>query len=205
MKMIKFFAALIVMFAAATATVNAQDLNKEQKKQVKTLQKEGWKVSPGAPSLATQIIRADALQSEMDADGYPKWLTAEGRSTGSIYNAARAAANTVAKNELASNIQTEITTLIEQKIGNDEQGKGEAESIMSTIQASKGRIIQKIGRVRPVMECSRQLPNGNWEVLLRIAYSWDSIKKNVKDAVGEEAEKKGESKMSKRLDEIMGW
>ncbi len=185
-------------------------LEKAAKKEAKEYAKEGWKVNPGALSLCEQLLTSREVQRELDENGFPKWIISDGKSIGSAYNAAKMQASIVARSEIASLIQTELASIIEQKMGNDEKGRGEAESIMQTIQASKGRIVQKLGRTRIIMECYRELPNGNVEVLQRIALPFYSAKDAVKAAVEEEAKESGKdqeqiSQMSKRLDELMGW
>ena len=61
MKTIKIFATLLMLFAF-TASVNAQILTKDQekavKKDVKKYEKDGWKVKPGAPSIAMQLTKS---------------------------------------------------------------------------------------------------------------------------------------------------
>ena len=100
MKAIKFFASLLMLFTLSLG-VSAQTLTKAQekavKKQVKEFQKEGWKVKPGSLSLADQITRSTQAQMEQNADGYEKWIIGEGSSVGTIYDAARTQALTVAQ------------------------------------------------------------------------------------------------------------
>jgi GH35 family endo-1,4-beta-xylanase len=78
MKTIKYFATLLMMFAF-TASLNAQVLTKDQekavKKEVKKLEKDGWKVKPGAPSLAMQITRSSQAAWEQNSEGMDKWIS----------------------------------------------------------------------------------------------------------------------------------
>lgn len=187
MKAIKFFAALFMMFAVS-ASVNAQELSKANqkllKKQLKEFKSEGWKVNPGQLPLQTQLTKAFSTQSEVDAMGYDVWIVGEGRSTGTIYDAARTQALTVAKGEIATKLRTDMTATIEQDLANEQYGADEAESIAKTIVAQQGRSIdQQLSRPKTLMECWRKLPNGNTEVLIRCAISSETVSKLAKAAI----------------------
>ena len=187
MKTIKYFATLLMMFAF-TASLNAQVLTKDQekavKKEVKKLEKEGWKVKPGSPSLAMQITRSSQAAWEQNSEGLDKWIYGEGSSIGTVYDAARSQAMTVAQGEIARRLNTDITSEIEQVLANEQFAQKEAESIAQTIVASMGRTVdQSISRPRTLMECYRDLPNGNVEVLMRLAISSDKLDALVKAGV----------------------
>lgn len=187
MKTIKIFATLLMMFAF-TASVNAQVLTKDQekavKKEVKKLEKDGWKVKPGSPSLAMQITRSSQAAWEHNSEGMDKWISGEGSSIGTVYDAARSQAMTVAQGEIARRLNTDITSEIEQVLANEQFAQKEAESIAQTIVASMGRTVdQSISRPRTLMECYRDLPNGNVEVLMRLAISSDKLDALVKSGV----------------------
>ena len=187
MKAIKFFAALFMMFAVS-ASVNAQELSKANqkllKKQLKEFKADGWKVNPGQLPLETQLTKAFSAQSEVDAMGYEVWIVGEGRSTGTVYDAARTQAMTVAKGEIATKLRTDMTSTIEQDLANEQFGPDEAESIAKTIVSQQGRSIdQQLNRPKTLMECYRKLPNGNTEVLIRCAISADTVSKLAKAAI----------------------
>ena len=187
MKAIKFFAALFMMFAVS-ASVDAQELSKANqkllKKQLKEFKAEGWKVNPGQLPLETQLTKSFTSQSEVDAMGYEVWIVGEGRSTGTVYDAARTQAMTVAKGEIATKLRTDMTSTIEQDLANEQYGADEAESIAKTIVSQQGRSIdQQLNRPKTLMECWRKLPNGNTEVLIRCAISADTVSKLAKAAI----------------------
>ena len=187
MKAIKLFAALFMMFAVS-ASVNAQELSKANqkllKKQVKEFKSDGWKVNPGQLPLETQLANSFKTQSEVDAMGYDVWIVGEGRSIGTIYDAARTQALTVAKGEIAQKLRTDMTSTIEQDLANEQLGGDDAESLAKTIVAQQGRSIdQTLRRPKTLMECFRKLPNGNTEVLSRCAISADTVSKLAKAAI----------------------
>lgn len=187
MKTIKYFATLLMMFAF-TASLNAQVLTKDQekavKKEVKAMEKEGWKVKPGSLSLADQIIRSKQAENELNADDNEKWIIGLASSVGTIYDAARTQAFTVAQGEIARRLKTDMTSQIESNLGNDQLAQNGAESVAQVIVTSMGKSIdQTISRPRTLMECYRDLPNGNVEVLMRLAISADKRDALVKAGV----------------------
>ena len=187
MKAIKFFAALLMMFAVSV-NASAQDLTKAQqkllKKQLKEFKAEGWKVNPGQMPLEIQLTNAFAAQSEVDDNGYEVWIVGEGRSLGSVYDAARTQAITVSKGEIAMKMRTDMTSTIEQDLANEQYGADEAESIAKTIVAQQGRSIdQQLNRPKTLIECFRKLPNGNTEVLIRCAISTKVVNELAKEAL----------------------
>ena len=80
----------------------------------------------------------------------------------------------------------------------DEQEAVYVEAILKQL------ISQKLGRVLPVVEMYRTLPNKNKEVLVRIAYSAKMAKAAAKNSIREDLEKESDE-LGKKLDELLGW
>lgn len=197
MKTMKIFATLFMLFAF-TASVNAQFLTKDQekavKKDVKRYEKEGWKVKPGSPSIAMQLTKSYQMAWERTADGTDQWLMGEGSSIGTIYDAARTNAMTVAQGEIARKLKTDMTSQIKQDLANEQFEQKEAESIAENVVTAMGKSVdQTIGRPSSLVEMYRELPNGNVEVLVRLAVSSakldNLIKKGVESARREALQK----------------
>lgn len=179
-------------------------VTKTTKKEAKRLKKEGWVVSPGALPLEKQLERSYLMSYEFDENQYPKYIMADAQSIGENYDAAKAAATSLAITNLAGKIQTEITSLVENTVGNQQLSAEDAASITETVQASKNLISQSIGRVITVVECYRVLSNKNKEVLVRIAYNGEMAKQTTKKAIREELEKKGQD-LHEQLDKVLGF
>ena len=190
MKTMKIFATLLMLFAF-TASVNAQYLTKEQekavKKDVKKYEKEGW------------MTKSYQMAWERTADGTDQWLMGEGSSVGTIYDAARTQAMTVAQGEIARKMKTDLTTQIEQDIANDQLAQQEAESIAQTVVTAMGKSVdQTIGRPSSLVEMYRDLPNGNVEVLVRLAVSSAKLDALAKQGI----EKARREYLQKRVGEV---
>lgn len=144
------------------------------------------------------------MQYQYDSDGFPQFIMAEAMSIGGNYDAAKMQALELAKQNLAGQIQTEVTALIENTVANEQMNQGDAASITRSVVASKNLISQSIGRVIPVVETYRTVNGNNKEVLVRVAYNQDKAKAAAKHAIKKDLEKRGDSLHSK-LDKLLGW
>ena len=220
------FALVALMMGAATVTVQAQttketikerkalakasreELNqkasKDARKEAKKLQKEGWQVAPGALPLEKQLDKSYMMQYEYDEDMFPKYLMGEAMSIGENYDAAKMQALELAKQNLAGQIQTEVTALIENTVANEQMEAEQAASITRSAMAAKNLISQSIGRVITVMEVYKTLGNKNKQVLVRIAYNSEMAKAAAKKAIRQDLEQKGDN-LHEKLDELLGW
>lgn len=170
----------------------------------KKLKKEGWHVTPGSLPLEKQLDRVYLMQMEYDEDMFPKYLMGFAMSIGENYDAAKMQAMELAKLDLAAQIQTEITSLIETSVANKQLGDDDAASITQSVMGAKNLISQSIGRTIVVTECYREKPNKNKEVLIRIAYNKAMAKAAVKQAVRNDLKDKNEE-IHKKLDKALGW
>ncbi len=187
----------------AKAELSAR-VDKTTKREAKRLKKEGWVVNPGALPLEKQLERSFLMEYEYDENLFPKFLMANAQSIGENYDAAKTAAMSLAITNLAGQIQTEVTALVENTVGNQQMAAEDAASIVETVMASKNLISQSIGRVITTVECYRVLDNKNREVMVRIAYNADMAKQAAKQAVREELKKKGEN-LHEQLDKALGF
>ena len=178
-------------------------VSKDIKQEAKRLKKEGWVVSPGALPLEKQLERSYLMQYEYDENLFPKYIMASAQSIGENYDAAKTTAVSLAKTNLAEQIQTEVTVLIENIVTNQQLAAEDALSLTETIKTSKSLINQSIGHVVTVVECYRVLDNKNREVLIRIAYDGKMAKEAAKRVLRQELERKGE-KLRKELDQALG-
>ncbi len=190
------------------AKASKKELNekasKAARKDAKRLTKEGWKTAPGALPIEKQLDKSYIMQFQYDSDGFPQFIMAEAMSTGGNYDAAKMQALELAKQNLAGQIQTEITALIENTVANEQMDQSDAASVTRSVMAAKNLISQSIGRVIPVVETYRVVNGNNREVLVRIAYSQAMAKAAAKKAVKKDLETRGDS-LHGKLDKLLGW
>ena len=182
----------------------SEKASKQARKEAKKLTKDDWTITPGALPIDKQLDKSYLMQQEFDEDMFPKYIMAEAMSIGENYDAAKMQAQELAKQNLAGQIQTEVTALIENTVANKQLGAEEAASVVQSLSAGKSLITQSIGRVIPVVEVYRTKANKNKEVLVRIAYNSKMAKAAAKAAVREDLEKRGDD-LHKKLDELLGW
>lgn len=179
-------------------------VDKTTKKEAKRLKKEGWMVTAGALPMEKQLERSYLMEYEYNENLYPKYIMANAQSIAENYDAAKVAATSLAITNLAGQIQTEVTALIENTVANKQLSAEEAASISETVMSSKNLISQSIGRTIVVVECYRVLDNKNREVMVRLAYDGEAAMDITKKVVREELEKKGQ-KLHEQLDQVLGF
>lgn len=188
--------------AKMTKDERKSKVSKEAKEEAKNLEKDGWKVPAGALPLARQLDRSYNMQSEYDDEMMPKWLIGEAKSVGAIYDAAKMNAMTLAKEDLAGKVATEVAVKVETLVDNNQISQEEALSFVSAVSRGHQEIAQSIGRVVPVIELYRE-KGKNTEVQIRIAYRSDMIMKATKDVIRKELEKIG-SEAKDKIDTLFG-
>ena len=159
---------------------------KNARSEAKKLEKEGFKTPVGKLPLAKQIETSWEKQAELDMDGNPYWYVASSRIIGANQSAAAMQATNTAKIELAGQIQTKA------KIANDDMGQEEAAGLSSVVAASKSVIFSTLGRIIPLVEVYRTLPNHNVEVMVTIGYSIQEANKEAVNAIRKELAAKSE-------------
>lgn len=179
-------------------------VDKVTRKEARRLKKEGWVVSPGALPLEKQLERSYMMEYEYDDNLFPKYIMANAQSIGENYDAAKTAATSLAITNLAGQIQTEVTALIENTVANRQLSADDAASLTESVMASKNLISQSIGRTIVVVECYRVLKNNNREVMVRLAYNGDMAKEAAKKAIRQELEQKGQN-LHDQLDQVLGF
>lgn len=200
--------ALSVVMMASCAS---QNLTKDQrtaekniKKEVRQLKKEGWKVAPGNIAMDLQLKESYNKALERDEKGYEKFVSGEAMSVGETYDAALFQATNLAKLDLAGKIQTEVTELIDNKLANKQLSQKQATSLAESVAASKNLVSQKLGRVIVPIKMYRDLENGNVEVRTVMYYSHDMAMDILKQTMREDLEQKADD-LSKQLDKILGF
>lgn len=193
------------------ASCASQNLTKDQKiaqksikKEVRQLKKDGWKVAPGNIAMDLQLKESYDKALERDAKGFEKYVAGEAMTVGETYDAALFQATNLAKLDLAAKIETEITELIDTKLGNKQLSQKQAASLAESVAASKNLVSQKLGRVIIPVKMYRDLDNGNVEVRTIVYYSHDMAMDVLKQTMREDLEKKADD-LSKQLDKILGF
>ena len=191
--------------ASFTKDQMSAKVSRDSRKEAKRLAKEGWTVAPGGLPLERQLDRAYTMQYELDMNtGLPKYIRGEAQTTGENYDATKMQASSLAKIDLAGNIQTEVAALVDIRVANKQMAAEQAASVANSVMGAKNIISQSIGRTVTVVEIYRQLPNKNKEVRLMILYNSDMAMEAAKKGIREEMSKTAD-KLVDQLDTLLGF
>lgn len=134
-------------------------------------------------------------------EGNPYWYVASSRIIGGNQSAAFLQATNAAKIDIAGQIQTKVTQLIEEKTANDDMGQEEAASLKSMVATSKSIISGTLGRVVPLVEVYRTLENKNVEVMVTLGCTAQMANEVAVKAMRKELARKSEE-LAKELDKL---
>jgi len=206
------FLLFVVTMAIAMPSNSYAQLDKKQLKQIekaakkdaKQLEKEGWKVAPGNPSMELQLIDSYKMQYQRDEFGYDKFIQGEAMTVGQMYDAALFQAQNLSKMDLAGKMETRVIQIIDNKLANKEITRDEATSLATSVSAGKNLVAQKLGQVITPVKLYRDLPNGNIEVRVIVYYSQALAMRAAKEALRGELEKDA-SELAGKVDDIIGF
>ena len=168
------------------------------------MEKEGWKVAPGNPSMELQLIDSYKMQYQRDEFGYDKFIQGEAMTVGQMYDAALFQAQNLSKMDLAGKMETRVIQIIDNKLANKEITRDEATSLATSVSAGKNLVAQKLGQVITPVKLYRDLPNGNIEVRVIVYYSQALAMRAAKEALRGELEKDA-SELAGKVDDIIGF
>ena len=184
--------------------ISDKKVERDAKKQAKTLVKEGWAVAPGHQSIEIQQLRASKLQNSFDEDFNPKYVFGSAQSVAPNYDAAKFQATELAKIEMAGIISSEVAGLVETNIGNSQLDPGQAAAIVKTVGDYKSFVASKLSNVIPVIEMYKTDPKTkNTIVSVGLFYNKEEAVKAGIKAVREQMMKDSEE-LGKELDVILG-
>lgn len=179
-----------------------QKAMKDARTEAKKFKKDGYKTPAGKLPIDKQLETAWMKQVEIDADGYPINYVATQRAIGGSFSSAQMQATNLAKMDLAGQIQTKVSQMVEGQIANSELGKEEAATVTNVVAASKSVISANLGRTVPVVEMYKDLDNGNVEVVVTLVYSTKMATKAAIQAVQNELAKKSDA-LAKELNTLV--
>ena len=155
-------------------------VSRDTKKEAKRYEKDGFKVFPGMAPMAQQLNESFTKQAEVDDEGFPKYLIASGSSVAQTQAAAEMQATELAKNRLVGLLETQMKSVIESDVANNQIDSKDAASVTKTIEVSANKVSKKLGRVIVVFKVLRPVKN-NTEVQVLIGYNYAMARKNLID------------------------
>jgi hypothetical protein len=206
---LKLIIAISILFFSANALI-AQQSSKELKKnakkaksEAKAYKKAGYYVAPGALPMQSQLENAYKKQEETNDKNEPKYITSNSIAVGETQIAAKLQAVEAAKLGIASQISSQIGSLIKNDFDNNQLNREEAASVTKTVGASNTLIAQELGIVLTLSEMYRNIGK-NIEVNITLAYNTDKAFDIAKKVIRKSLEE--ESKIThEKLDGLMNF
>jgi hypothetical protein len=161
-------------------------VSKDVKKETRKYESDGWRVFPGKPPISQQLNNAFTKQSEVEQDGFPKWITSSGSSVAQTQAAAQMQATELAKNNLVGLLETQMKSVVEIDLSNNQLSSQEAVTINKTIQVATNKVSKKLGMVQPMLQIYRPVGSNNTEVQILIGYSYEMARKQVLEEMKQE-------------------
>jgi hypothetical protein len=179
-----------------TKKINFKIKQRDIKKEVKKFEKQGFAVEPGNMPMATQLKNSYEKQREIDDDGIPKWIIANGSSTAQTQSAAEMQATEMAKNRLVGLIGTHMKDVITTDLSNNQLNPTEAASLTRTIETATNIVEKKLGRVLPLFKIYRKVGD-NTEVQIELGYSYKMAMNQVIEEMKYEIKQETEDQRKK--------
>ena len=159
-----------------------RQMNREIKKESRRLEKEGYSVEPGAPTMNFQLRRSYEYEYEMDESGAPKYIVAVGSAISGIQNAARMHAVSDATVNASIKLESQIMGLIETDFNNKLYSRDEFKTLSQMKGVFSNLLAQSLPTAVPVTAFVRD--NGkNYEYQIRLAYPIEALQNKAKETI----------------------
>jgi hypothetical protein len=176
---------------------------KEARREAKSLEKEGYYVTPGSLPLAKLVEKSWMKQYQENDNGQTKYITADGNAVAQSKTAAEMQAIEMGKIQLAGLIQTNMSSLINANIGNAQLSTEDAASVTEIVQSAKNIIATELGYVDPFFKLYRDIKGDKVEVQVRLFYDTTQSLEIAKKVVQKELKDKLKIN-EEQLDKLMG-
>ena len=163
---LKAIAYALILISISCVTASAGEVSqKDIRKRVKELEKDGWKSMP----LDKQVERTMERRLMTDDEGFDKYIAKTVSAKASSYSAAQMAAENIAKVRIASDIGSSVASLANVALENNEISAAEASTITSVSEKAKVLVSQKLGRILTTM-CVYRMAGSEYEVSITVLY-----------------------------------
>ncbi|MBE6192704.1 MAG: hypothetical protein E7139_02085 [Rikenellaceae bacterium] len=186
---------LVVLLAAIVgiSAVNAQPTKKQLKAvkaEVATWNAEGWKSAPGDLTIAEQILMQKEYTKKVNNDGEPLYIFGSSTAVAQTFKAAQLATMRGVKSNAIDQLESEITKIIEEKLGSEQKSLDKAVSKDMVVSKSKEIISNRLPRGIKIVSVYRELPKTkNVEVRMMLAYNYNGVMNMLEEAAREALDK----------------
>lgn len=179
---------LLVIIWLATLTVSnafngvtqfVSKPSKEAVKQAKILKKDGWHSYDSDRSIEQQIEACMCRSKEQILDSVgikeDRYVIASAKQAASNFQFGYNAARSKALSEIASLLESRVSSLIKYKMSNSQMSGDNTESIIHLQTLMKSAVSTTINHSETILALYRRLPNGNVEIMVQIAYDCQEL------------------------------
>lgn len=155
-------------------------VNRDVKKEAKKYQKDGYLVFAGGLPFTMQLEASYKKQVMTDESGFPTWIIANGSSVAQNLSAGEMQATEIAKNRLVGLIETNMKSVVEIDLANNQISQEEATSISKAIEVSVNKVSKKLTGVQVLFKAYRNVKK-NVEVQVQVGYNYAVAQKALID------------------------
>ncbi|MCQ2167862.1 MAG: hypothetical protein MJY69_04245 [Bacteroidales bacterium] len=166
-------------------------------KEVKKLEKEGWKTMD--LPIGKQLERTWEKEFQLDDDGYPKYIYVTTQATSQNYSAAQMEAENLAKVRIVSTISSSVAALADIALENHEITPDQAASMSAATEKAKVLVSGKLGRVITTLSIYKQDKNA-YTIRTTVLYDMKQAINLLRDAICNNVPENDKSK----INEVIG-
>lgn len=196
-----FLVAMVAIGMVQEANAQAQKfklvkVSRDTKREVKKLEKEGWRNVPGDMPIGQQLNGAWAKEAEVDDEGLPKWVVATGESVAEFQSTAEMQALELAKLNLVRLLESQMRSVVETEQANNRLDAKSAASISKTMEVATNKVSKKLSRVMPIVKMQREVKKST-QMQVKIAYNYALARKAILDEMKLELQDESEDMRAK--------
>jgi hypothetical protein len=200
-KTMLFLVAMVAIGMVQEANAQAQKfklvkVSRDTKREVKKLEKEGWRNVPGDMPIGQQLNGAWAKEAEVDDEGLPKWVVATGESVAEFQSTAEMQALELAKLNLVRLLESQMRSVVETEQANNRLDAKSAASISKTMEVATNKVSKKLSRVMPIVKMQREVKKST-QMQVKIAYNYALARKAILDEMKLELQDESEDMRAK--------
>jgi hypothetical protein len=189
----------LLVFNTQESYAQSDAQQKELKKELKRLEKEGWVTFPGSLPLSEQLSTVWQKQRLKDERGMSVNVVTDAQASANVKSVAEAQAVEFAKIAVAGLIESALISVMEANLSNARIAKDELQSVSELVRQTKNTITTRLGYVEPILKIYRQQGN-TYEVSVHVCYP---LKQTVEAAKSVIANSPSNKLTGEQLDKLL--
>lgn len=174
---------------------------KQAKDEAKKREKQGWTVMEGSLPMASQFEENFTRQHMLDEDGDQMYYFGHGTYRTDDKNAAYKNACLVARQDIASQLETELVEAFNTDVRSQKMSSEESVTVSKAFAEGKAVVTAKLAGVRPLVRIYRR-DKYQYEVEVEMFYSREKARELARDAIREKLANE-ESGLRNVVDDLM--